>query len=145
MKEYPEPIGLQEIWIHLEDFPLAHLATIDGNQPRVRPMTLISVENQLWLATKTEWDKVDQIIDNNRVEFTVAPLRKNGTGSIRVTALAVVIEDKETKRKLSLAIPWFNQYWIDSDDPNFTLIRLKLKRMLYDHPSNRMKYTVILT
>lgn len=145
MKEYPETIGLQEIWIHLEDFPLAHLATIDGNQPRVRPMTLISVENQLWLATKTEWDKVDQIIDNNRVEFTVAPLRKNGTGSIRVTALAVVIEDKETKRKLSLAIPWFNQYWIDSDDPNFTLIRLKLKRMLYDHPSNRMKYTVILT
>ncbi|MFW9964766.1 MAG: pyridoxamine 5'-phosphate oxidase family protein [Candidatus Sifarchaeia archaeon] len=145
MKEYPETIGLQEIWIHLEDFPLAHLATIDGNQPRVHPMTLISVENQLWLATKTEWDKVDQIIDNNRVEFTVAPLRKNRTGSIRATALAVVIEDKETKRKLSLAIPWFNQYWIDSDDPNFTLIRLKLKRMLYDHPSNRMKYTVILT
>ncbi|MHA3963272.1 MAG: pyridoxamine 5'-phosphate oxidase family protein [Candidatus Thorarchaeota archaeon SMTZ1-45] len=145
MKEYPKQISLQEVWVHFEGFPLAHLATVEGNQPRVRPMSLISIENRLWLATKTEWDKVGQIIANNKVEFTVAPLSKNGTGSIRATAIAVVIKDRETKQRLSLAIPWFNQYWIDSDDPNFTLIKLEPTRMLYDHPSDRRKYTVILT
>lgn len=45
MKEYPETPGLQEIWMHFEDFPLTHLATIDENQPRVRPMTYFSRES----------------------------------------------------------------------------------------------------
>ena len=54
MKQYPESIGLQEIWSHFEGFPLAHLATIDGHQPRVRSMALVSFDDRLWLATKIE-------------------------------------------------------------------------------------------
>lgn len=145
MKEYPEKIDLREIWKFFEGYPLAHLATIEGNQPRVRPMSLISVDNQLWLATKTQWNKVNQLEANNMVEFSIGPLNDHGTGSIRATATAVIIDNKETKHELSLSIPWFNQYWTGSDDPNFTLIKLNLIRVLYDHPTDRKKYNVSIT
>jgi general stress protein 26 len=145
MKEYPSRISLEEIWKHFEGFPLAHLATMDKNQPRVRPMSLISFNGKLWLATKTEWNKVEQIRHNNRVEFTIAPVSKDGTGSVRVSANAIIVEDRETRFRLSSQIPWFNQYWSDANNHNFTLIRLDIRQILYDHPSDSKKYTVILT
>lgn len=49
MKEYSEKTHLDDIWSHLENFPSAHLATIDGGQPRVRPMALIALEKNIWL------------------------------------------------------------------------------------------------
>lgn len=145
MKEYPEIISLEDIWKHFEGFPLAHLTTIEENQPRVRPMALITYDGKLWLATKTECDKVNQIRTNNKVEFTVALSNQDGTGSIRVTASAVIVDDRNARVKLALSFPWFNQYWSEADDINFTLIRLDLRRILYDHPSDRKKYTVVLT
>ncbi len=145
MKKYPEKIDLREIWKFFEGYPLAHIATIEGNQPRVRPMSLISTDNELWLATKTEWDKVNQIAMNNKVEFTIAPLNERGTGSVRATATAVIIKDRETRQRISQAIPWFNQYWTSPDDPNFTLIQLILMKVLHDHPTDLKKYTVKVT
>ncbi|MFW9808537.1 MAG: pyridoxamine 5'-phosphate oxidase family protein [Candidatus Thorarchaeota archaeon] len=144
MKEYPESIGLDEIWEYFEGFPLAHLSTIDGEQPRVRPLSLIAYNDNLWMATKTEWNKVNQIKQNNNVEFTLAPLSDNGTGSIRVTAEAKIIDDKYTRQELSGKIPWFKQYWSGFNDLNFTLIQFNLSKILYDHPSDRKKYTVQL-
>jgi uncharacterized pyridoxamine 5'-phosphate oxidase family protein len=145
MKEYPERMSLDELRQHFEGFPLAHVATIEGNQPRVRAMSLISWDNKLWLATKTEWDKVEQIRRNNRVEFTVMLKTQERTGSLRITAEAALVDDTATKTKLASAIPWFHQYWKDASDSNFTLIRLDLTRILFDHPSDRKKYTVALT
>lgn len=145
MKEYPETISLQDIWHHFEKYPLAHVATIEENHPRVRPMALITHRGNLWLASKTEWDKVDQIKKNNRVEFTVAPTSETGTGSLRITARAVIIGDLSIKEELLPSIPWFSQYWYGLDDSNFTLIRLDIKRILYDHPTDGKKYTVNIT
>ena len=145
MKEYPETISLQEVWYHFEGYPLAHVATIEENHPRVRPMALITHGNDLWLASKTEWDKVVQIKKNNRVEFTVAPTSETGSGSLRITARAIIVVDIAIKAEVLPSIPWFNQYWYGVDDPNFTLIRLDLHRILYDHPTDKKKYTVSLT
>lgn len=145
MKKYPERMSLNDIWKNFEGFPLAHVATLDGNQPRVRAMSLISFDRKLWLATNTHWEKVEQIRKNNHVEFAVSLTSQLGTGSVRATARAALVEDTETRTKLASAIPWFDQYWNDVDDSNFTLIRLDLTRILYDHPSDRKKYTVTLT
>jgi general stress protein 26 len=145
MKEYPETISLEEIWKYFEGFPLAHLATVEGDRPRVRPMSLITHNDELWLATKTSWAKVNHIRKKKQVEFSVAPISQEGTGSIRCTAEAIIVEDHQLKSEVESSIPWFRQYWSDVKAPNFTLIRLELKRILFDHPSDRKKYTVILT
>ncbi len=145
MKDYPLTIKLEEIWSLLQGFPLAHLSTIDNDQPRVRPMALITHNDSIWLSSRTEWSKVEQIRDNNKVEFTVAPISETTTGSIRFTAIAEIEEDLKTKELLAKAIPWFSDYWSGPNDPNFTLMKMKLSRVLYDNPFDGKKYTVELS
>ena len=145
MKEYPLTFIFEELWSLLQDFPLAHLATIDNDQPRVRPMVLITHNDSIWLSSKSDWSKVEQIHYNNKVEFTFVPKSETATGSIRVTAFADIEENIETKSELAYAIPWFLKYWNGPDDPNFTLIKMKLNWVLYDNPYDRKKYTVELS
>jgi uncharacterized pyridoxamine 5'-phosphate oxidase family protein len=142
MKAYKERMGFDEIWPHLENCPLAYLATIDGEQPRVRPMSLIAYERQLYLATKTTWAKVEQLYRNRRVELAVALKTEGETGSIRITATAIFIDDQVVREKLASIIPWFGQYWNGADDANFTLLMLRPRCILYDNPYDGKKYTV---
>jgi len=86
MKQYPQVIKLQEIWSLLDGFPLAQLATIDNDQPRVCPMALITHNGSIWFSSKSEWSKVEQIQNNEKVEFALAPKSPLATGSIRFTA-----------------------------------------------------------
>lgn len=123
---------------------MAHLATMDGNQPRVRMMALISHMNTLWLTTKTEWDKIHQIRANPNVEITVPAYLENGVGCIRITAVAEEIEDQITRGEVANAVPWFQRYWSGSQDENFVLLRINPTRILFDHPTDRKKYTVTL-
>jgi uncharacterized pyridoxamine 5'-phosphate oxidase family protein len=144
MKEYPHRLDLSDIWYHFEGFPLSHFATIEDDQPRVRMMTLVAYDSRLWLATKTEWDKVEQIRRNPKAELTVPARDEKGAGCVRVTAVARPIEDSSIRQEVSKAIPWFSHYWTSSNDANFTLIGLDILRVLYDHPSDGKKYTVDL-
>jgi general stress protein 26 len=144
MKEYPNSIEFDDIWCHFEGFPLAHVATIDGDQPRVRSMALIAYNKELWLATKTVWDKVSQIETNNRIEFIVEVRTEKGNGTLRCTGTADIIKDEAIRIQLASEIPWFSSYWISPNDENFTLIHLGLNLIRYDHPYDKMKYTVRL-
>jgi len=105
-------------------------------------MALITHEDSIWLSSKTEWSKVGEIKRNEKVEFTVVPKSDSATGSIRITAFAKIEEDFKTKEELAKAIPWFSNYWNNPADPNFTLIKMKLNRVLYDNPFDGKKYTV---
>ena len=142
MMEYSHRMSLKYIWNHFAALPLSHLATVEGDQPRVRMMTLVTHKGRLWLATKTEWDKVSQLLENPKIELTVPAKEQNQAGCVRITALANIVEDDETRKAVSSAIPWFSNYWTSHHDENFTLIGLDLTRVLFDHPSDGLKYTV---
>ncbi|MHA1138182.1 MAG: pyridoxamine 5'-phosphate oxidase family protein [Candidatus Thorarchaeota archaeon] len=135
---------LSEVWPHLEAGGLAHLSTIDGNQPRVRMMALNVYDKKLWLVTKTGDDKIGQIRKNSKAEFTYAVPGKGRTGCLRATADAVIVDDQETRDSVVSSIPWFTNYWESAEDPNFTLIRLDLKQILFDHHETPSKYTIEL-
>jgi uncharacterized pyridoxamine 5'-phosphate oxidase family protein len=141
-KDYPEKMTLAEVWPHFEVGGLAHLSTIDGNQPRVRMMALNVYDNNLWLVTRTGDDKVSQICKNSKMEFTYAVPGKGRTGCLRATGDAFIVDDQETRKNVVSAIPWFSNYWKSSEDPDFTLIRLDLKQILFDHHETSSKYTI---
>ena len=143
-KEYPERMPLSEVWSHFEARGLAHLSTIDGDQPRVRMMALNVYDNKLWLVTRSGDDKIGQIQRNSKVEFTYAVPGKGRTGCLRATAEAVIVDDQVTREKVVSSIPWFTNYWKSSKDPDFTLIRLDLKQILFDHHETPSKYTIDL-
>lgn len=144
MKEYPHVLKLDELWQHFEGYPLAHLATLEGDQPRVRMMALIAHKRRLWMATKTHWEKVAQIGKNPKSEISLPARDNSGVGCIRITARAVLVQDSETRKDLASSIPWFSDYWKSPEDPNFTLLAFEPERILYDHPSDGRKYTVEL-
>ena len=121
-----------------------HLSTLEGDQPRVRVMTLTECNQNLWVATRTEDDKVGQIRRNSKVEFTLIVRGEERTGCLRVTADAVIVEDQRIRDEVVSVIPWFTGYWKSSQDPDFTLIRLDLKKILFDHHETRSKYTIDL-
>ncbi|MHA2002777.1 MAG: pyridoxamine 5'-phosphate oxidase family protein [Candidatus Thorarchaeota archaeon] len=143
-KAYPERMPLSEVWPLFEAGGLIHLSTLDGNQPRVRMMSFTVHDQKLWIATRTGDDKVSQIRKNSNVEFTLAVQGKERTGCLRTTAEASIAEDPGTRDDIASAIPWFTGYWKSSDDPNFTLIRLDMKKILFDHHETSSKYTIEL-
>ena len=143
-KEYPEKMALSEVWPHFEAGGLAHLSTIDGNQPRVRMMALNVHDKKLWLVTRTGDDKIDQVHKNSKAEFTYAVPGKGRTGCLRATADAVIVDDQEIRDSVVSSIPWFTNYWESAEDPNFTLIRLDLKQILFDHHETPSKYIIEL-
>lgn len=143
-KTYPERMALSEVWPLFETGELLHLSTLDGNQPRVRVMALIVCNHNLWVATRTGDDKVDQICRNSNVEFTLVVPGDGRTGCLRVTAHAVIVEDQTTRNEVASVTPWFAGYWKSSEDPNFTLVRFDLKKILFDHHETSSKYTIDL-
>ncbi|MDH5375733.1 MAG: pyridoxamine 5'-phosphate oxidase family protein [Candidatus Bathyarchaeota archaeon] len=46
------------------------MATIDGDQPRVRSVTLINFNGKFWITTDTWSEKVKQIQKNPKVEIS---------------------------------------------------------------------------
>ena len=143
-KEYPEKMTLSEVWPHFKAGGLIHLSTLDGDQPRVRMMALTVYDEKLWIVTRTGDDKVVQIRKNSNVEFTLTVPGKERTGCLRATAEANIVEDDDARLDVASAIPWFTGYWKSSEDPNFTLIRLDLKKILFDHHESKSKYTIEL-
>ena len=143
-KDYPEKMILAEVWPHFEAGGLANVATLDGDQPRVRMMALNVWDNKLWRVPRSGDDKVGQIRKNSKMEFTYAVPGKGRTGCLRATGEAIVVEDQETRDGVVSTIPWFTNYWKSSEDQDFTLIRLDLKMILFDHHETSSKYTIEL-
>ena len=143
-KDYPKRMTLSEVWPHFEARGLIHLATLDGDQPRVRMMALTTHNQKLWVVTRTGDDKVGQIRKNSNIEFTLTVPGKERTGCLRATAEAIIVEDEGTRDSVASVIPWFTNYWKSSQDPDFTLIRLDLKSILFDHHETSSKYTIDL-
>ena len=70
LKPYSEIMTQDDVWTYFAKANMAHLATIDSDQPRVRAMALIKHEKKLFMLTHTQWNKVTQISANSTVEFT---------------------------------------------------------------------------
>ena len=107
-----------EVWKHFENYHHVFLATGETDQPRVRPVTLVSFDERFWILTGTESAKTRQIRSNPRVELCL-PLKKGEhEGYIRATASAKIIKDKETKTRVAKHCDFFDKHWKSPDDPN---------------------------
>lgn len=101
---------------------VAHLATCDGDQPRVRPVNYALREGlNLWIASYTFWGKVGQLQRNSKVEVVVmldsgAHVRIEGHGYIR--------DSDHDRRRVWEAFPLMQRFFKDPADPDYTLIEI---------------------
>ncbi len=98
------------VWENLKDCQIVFMATVDGDRPRVRPVTLMRKGDKLFTVSGHKSAKVDQIRKNGKVEFAFC-ISDMGFNAIRVECKAEVVEDEKVKAEVY-------------DSPEHALIRL---------------------
>ena len=124
-----------EIWRRFKDYPSIFLATQENDQPRIRPVTLVNFDQRFWILTGTRSAKVRQIRDNPKIEFCLLFEEVGHHGYIRATGIAKMVKDRETKVKIARHCDFFCEHWGSPDDPNYTLIELRLNEIEYLRPN----------
>lgn len=123
-----------EVLKYFQKIQTVYYATYDGTTPRVRPVALIYHNNRFWVSTGAKSAKVKQIQENKNSEFCLLVGEGESNGSVRCSGESVIIEGQETKKELADTIPFFKEFWKDADDPNYTLIEIKVKNIEYSRP-----------
>jgi len=124
----------KEVWGHFQNMQQVFLATDEGTQPRVRPVTLIHFNDKFWITTSTNSAKIKQIKDNKNYEFCLLLKEGDNSGYIRGSGEANIVQDKDTKKLLADNTPFFKNFWKDADDPNYTLLEIVIKNVEYLKP-----------
>ena len=110
-----------------------NLATIDGDQPRVRMVTLIPYGDRFWITSRKSGEKIDQIRANNRVEINLTVGENiegdKDFGTVRATGRLEIVDDPTIKKELAEQIPFINTIFDSVDDPEYTLMKLDLSRI----------------
>jgi len=133
MSDFNESLR-EEAWGWLEQVQIIHLATWDGESPRVRPVSLIFDEGRFWVSTGSRDAKVSQIEDNPVFEFSLVLQGEESKGSLRCSGSAGIVEDQETRSRISRSIPFFGQFWDTPEDPSYCLIELVVVEGEYMRP-----------
>jgi general stress protein 26 len=110
------------------------LATMDGDQPRVRPVTSIENNGELFVLTGSEDAKIRQIQQNAKVEVVALVPYADTSGYIRFSARAKIINDPKIRERVADTTSFFSNYFKSSSDPKYALIHLIPERIEYLKP-----------
>lgn len=110
---------MQEVYQFLkETAPTYFLATIDGDQPRVRPFGTIDLfEDKLYIQTGKSKDVYKQIEANPKVEICAAA----GPKWLRITTELVADDRVEAKKHMLDAYPNLRAMYDENDDNTIVL------------------------
>jgi pyridoxamine 5'-phosphate oxidase len=123
-----------------------YFATLDGNQPRVRPLALqFADERGFYFQTEPVKKFYKQMQSNQRTEICFHSNEGGGLGKVmRVTGEIEFVDDLELKSKLLQERPFFKALGIKSpEDPLFVLFRVAKGEAFFWTMANNMKESEI--
>ncbi len=104
---------MERVYKFLKEAGVYYLATVDGNQPRVRPFGTINIfEGKLYIQTGMKKDVAKQIINNPKVEICCF---KNGDW-LRLAGELVLDGRREAKESMINAYPDLKMMYSADDD-----------------------------
>jgi general stress protein 26 len=129
----PEPVPPGEVQklalavVQAARFP--HLATLDGDQPRVRPVSPVRTDGfTVYVANLRVYHKTAEIAANPKVELCYLDDRHD---QVRITGVAEVVTDAATLKEVWDANPLLRQYLGRIDNPEFILYRIRPTRVRF--------------
>jgi general stress protein 26 len=129
----PEPVDPQQVpqlaleVVRRDRFP--HLATIDGDQPRVRPVSPVRTEGfTVYVANLRAYHKTLEIAANPRVELCYMDDAHN---QVRLTGTAEVVDDRGLLQEIWDANPLMRQYLGSLDNPELIVYRIRPSQVRY--------------
>lgn len=104
---------MQEVYEFLKKCGTYYLATVDGDQPRVRPFGTVNLfEDKLYIQTGKVKDVSKQMMENPKIEICAF----NGSEWIRLQAIAVVDDRVEAKQSMLDKYPELHTMYSATDD-----------------------------
>ena len=129
----PKPVDPEELTqlaeavIRAGRFPT--LATMDGDQPRVRPVSPVRVERfTIYVANLRGYHKTSEIAANPRVELCYVDDEHN---QVRVTGLAEPVADRALIEEIFAETPLLRYYLHSPDNPDLIIYRITPSRVRY--------------
>src|SRR5437899_1528832 len=107
--------------IRADRFPL--LATIDGDQPRVRPVSPVKTEGfTVYVANLRMYHKTVEIAANPNVELCYLDGKHD---QVRITGVAEVVTEQSLLQEIWDANPLLRQYLGSLDNPTLIVYRIR--------------------
>jgi uncharacterized pyridoxamine 5'-phosphate oxidase family protein len=112
---------MQEVYDFLKKANTYYLATVENDQPRVRPFGTINIfDGKLYIQTGKVKDVSKQIRANPKIEICAF----NGDTWIRVEAVAVEDDRREARQRMLDAYPQLKDRY-SADDGNTQVLYLR--------------------
>jgi general stress protein 26 len=129
----PEPVDPKQLVelaravVLADRFP--DLATIDGDQPRVRPVSPVRTDHfTVYVANLRNYHKTAEIAANPKVELCyLSP----GHDQVRITGVAEVVTDRAVLQEIWDANPLLRQYLGSLDNPALIVYRVLPTRVRF--------------
>ena len=125
-KPIPEPVDPQDVAdlarrvIRAARFPF--LATLDGDQPRVRPVSPVRVDGfTVYVANLRTYHKTAELAANPRVELCYLD---GGHDQVRITGRAEVVSDRALLQEIWDTNPLLRHYLGSIDNPELIVYRI---------------------
>jgi general stress protein 26 len=113
--------------IAADRFP--YLATIDGDQPRVRPVSPVRTDGfTVYVANLRGYGKTAEIAANPRVELCYLDDHHD---QVRITAVAEVVTDRSLLEEIWQANALLRRYLGSLDNPELIVYRMRPNRVRY--------------
>jgi general stress protein 26 len=125
---HPEEVRqLSEALIRAARFPC--LATIDGDQPRVRPVSPVRVEGfTIYVANLKGYHKTGEIEANPHVELVYVDDQHN---QVRITGVVETVGDRALIEDIFSKTPLLRHYLGSPDNPDLIIYRINPTRVRY--------------
>jgi len=132
-KPVPQPIDKSELpqlarqTIQAAKFPM--LATIDGSQPRVRPVSPVRTDGfTVYIANLKSYHKTREIEANSRVELCYLDQDHN---QVRITGQAEVVTNRDLLQEIWDSYKLLQQFLGSLDNPELIVYRIVPNRVRY--------------
>jgi len=118
---------------------MGFLATLDMDQPRVRPIAPYLEDLNFWVIAFADSAKVREIMNQPKVGIAFAAMVGEEFATVNVLGRAAIVDAPDEKRRVWEIFPEevdLSQYFTGPDDPRFALIRIDPGRIECSHPDH---------
>ena len=120
-------VELAQAVIAADRFP--DLATLDGDQPRVRPVSPVKTDGfTVYVANLRFYHKTQEIAAQPKVELCYLD---DGHNQVRITGVAEVVTDRSTLEEIWDTNPLMRQFLGTLDNPDLVVYRIRPTRVRY--------------
>lgn len=120
-------VNLAQAVIQADRFP--YLATIDGDQPRLRPVSPVKTDGfTIYVANLRGYHKTEEIAANPRIELCYLDDRHD---QVRITGCAEIVLDQMLLQEIWDANPLLRQYLGDINNPQLIVYRIQPTRVRF--------------